>query len=117
LNQTRIAEAYAVADAVVVPSAAETWGLVVNEAMASGLPCIVSDRVGCGPDLVDRGRNGDVFPMGDVGALSALMVQYADTGRLNTMGRSAAESVESHSVQAAATALLQAVEMVQRLRQ
>jgi glycosyltransferase involved in cell wall biosynthesis len=103
-----------VADAVVVPSASETWGLVVNEAMASGLPCIVSDRVGCGPDLVDRGRTGDIYPMGDIGALSALMVQYAASGRLTAMCRNAAESVEAYSVQAAATSLLKAVETVRR---
>jgi glycosyltransferase involved in cell wall biosynthesis len=113
LNQTQIVEAYAAADAVVVPSAVETWGLVVNEAMASGLPCIVSDRVGCGPDLVDNGITGDIYPTGRVDALSALLVKYADSARLAAMGRNAARKIESYSVPAAAAALLKAVEQVE----
>ena len=53
LNQSRIAEAYVAADCLALPSeASETWGLVVNEAMASGLPAVVSDSCGCAADLV-----------------------------------------------------------------
>jgi glycosyltransferase involved in cell wall biosynthesis len=53
LNQTEVATAYAAADCLVLPSDdRETWGLVVNEAMASGLPCIVSDACGCAEDMV-----------------------------------------------------------------
>jgi glycosyltransferase involved in cell wall biosynthesis len=60
LNQTEIAKAYVVSDALVLPSDyGETWGLVVNEAMACGLPALVSDRVGCGPDLVLPGVTGE----------------------------------------------------------
>jgi glycosyltransferase involved in cell wall biosynthesis len=112
LNQTRIAEAYAAADAVVVPSETETWGLVVNEAMASGLPCIVSDRVGCGPDVIDRGLTGDIYPMGATGALSDLMVRYANSGNLSAMGGHAECKMRRYSVEAAAGALLHAVETV-----
>lgn len=112
LNQSRIAEAYAVADALVLPSTTETWGLVVNEAMACGLPCIVSDLVGCGPDVIDRGVTGDVHAMGDVEALSQLMVQYADPARLAAMGQEAKRKIGSYSVPAAAEALLSAVEAI-----
>lgn len=52
---------YAFAGCFVLPSTREPWGLVVNEAMASGLPVIVSNRCGCAEDLVDHGRNGLVF--------------------------------------------------------
>jgi glycosyltransferase involved in cell wall biosynthesis len=113
LNQSRIAEAYAAADAVVLPSEAETWGMVVNEAMASGLPCLLSDRVGCGPDLISGGVTGDIYAMGNVEALSALIVQYADAGRLAAMGQNAKRKIEAYSVPAAADALLSAVETVQ----
>jgi glycosyltransferase involved in cell wall biosynthesis len=59
LNQRQVAAAYAVADVLVLPSnAEETWGLVVNEAMACGVPAIVSDAVGCGPDLITEGKTG-----------------------------------------------------------
>ena len=53
-NQSRMPVVYRLADLLVVPSAyGETWGLVVNEALASGRPVMVGDRVGCAADLVD----------------------------------------------------------------
>lgn len=73
-NQTQIASRYAAADCLVLPSdGRETWGLVVNEAMATGLPAVVSDAVGCGPDLIDGRRTGFTYPVGDVARLSARM--------------------------------------------
>jgi glycosyltransferase involved in cell wall biosynthesis len=70
INQSEIGNAYAAADALVLPSdAKETWGLVVNEAMASGLPCVVSDACGCAEDLVQPLRPDLCFPVGDIDAL------------------------------------------------
>jgi glycosyltransferase involved in cell wall biosynthesis len=56
--------AYLAADFLVLPSLSESWGLVVNEAMACGLPVIVSDRVGCADDLVPHGETGLVIGTG-----------------------------------------------------
>jgi glycosyltransferase involved in cell wall biosynthesis len=71
LNQSEMPRAYVAADVLVLPSdGGETWGLVVNEAMACGLPAIVSDAVGCAPDLIDEGQTGFTFPMGDTNALA-----------------------------------------------
>lgn len=71
VNQSRMPEIYASADAVVLPSeGTETWGLVVNEAMACGVPAVVSDAVGCGPDLVVPGQTGAVFPLADTDGLA-----------------------------------------------
>ncbi|MGC1272189.1 MAG: glycosyltransferase family 4 protein [Planctomycetaceae bacterium] len=73
LNQSEIGRAYAAADCLVLPSQRETWGLVVNEALATGLPCVVSDAVGCAPDLISPGETGETFPVGDVDALAAAL--------------------------------------------
>ncbi len=71
LNQGKIVHAYVAADCLVLASdAGETWGLVVNEAMAVGLPCIASNQCGCAEDLVETLSNNGVFPMGDVVALA-----------------------------------------------
>jgi glycosyltransferase involved in cell wall biosynthesis len=70
-NQTQMPQWYGLADLLVLPSdGGETWGLVVNEAMACGTPAVVSDAVGCGPDLIEP-ATGVAFPLGDVAALAA----------------------------------------------
>jgi glycosyltransferase involved in cell wall biosynthesis len=72
VNQSELPAVYASADLLVLPSdSQETWGLVVNEAMACGIPAVVSDVVGCGPDLIEAGRTGATFPVGDTAALAA----------------------------------------------
>ena len=74
LNQTEISRAYVAADCLVLPSDhGETWGLVVNEALASGLPCLVSDACGCAEDLA-----GDEFsfPMGNLNVLADKLARF-----------------------------------------
>lgn len=78
LNQSEITAAYAASDCLLLPSdSGETWGLVVNEAMACGLPALVSDQVGCARNLVDPGATGDVFTCGDVAALAELIERHS----------------------------------------
>jgi glycosyltransferase involved in cell wall biosynthesis len=79
LNQREIAKAYAAADCLVLPSdARETWGLVVNEAMASGLPCVVSDQCGCAEDLVAPIDSSLVFKMGSADDLARAIRHVID---------------------------------------
>ena len=89
LNQSQLIDAYIAADSLVLPSeSSETWGLVVNEAMSCSRPCIVSDQVGCGPDLIVPGVTGDLFSCGDVARLSDRFVSYANNASgLAGMGR------------------------------
>lgn len=68
-NQTELPAIYGAADAFVLASEKEPWGLAVNEAMASGTAVIVSDQCGVAGDLVDS-TNGAVVPAGDVRALA-----------------------------------------------
>ncbi len=71
-NQSEMPSRYLLADLFVLPSRGlyETWGLAVNEAMHLGVPCLVSDRVGCQRDLVTDGETGWVFPASDPSALA-----------------------------------------------
>lgn len=80
LNQGELGALYGVADAFVLPSSHEPWGLAVNEAMAAGAVPFVSSAVGCGPDLV-QGGPGRIFPVGDVSALArAISEVFGDFG-------------------------------------
>jgi glycosyltransferase involved in cell wall biosynthesis len=70
-NQRALSPYYHAADAFVLPSQiGETWGLVVNEALHHGLPCILSDQVGCAPDFIEPGLTGEMFQSGSVAELS-----------------------------------------------
>jgi glycosyltransferase involved in cell wall biosynthesis len=76
-NQSEMPSRYMLADLFVLPSRGvyETWGLAVNEAMQMGVPCLVSDRVGCQRDLVTPGETGWVFASSDAGALGRALSQ------------------------------------------
>lgn len=115
LNQREIALAYAAADCLVLASDhGETWGLVVNEAMACGLPAIVSDRVGCHFDLVTNGETGHVFEMGDAHALGELMAgMVADPQRLREMGTNARGRVARYCYAEVVRGVVEAVNAVQ----
>jgi glycosyltransferase involved in cell wall biosynthesis len=106
-NQSELGSAYAAADCLALPSGIETWGLVVNEAMASGLPCVVSDRVGCAPDLVLPGATGEVFPAGDAAALAAALGRLRRRIEAGTdLARACRERAAAHSYAAATAGLL-----------
>lgn len=72
-NQSEMPAIYDLCDVFVLPSSFEPWGLAVNEVMNAGKAVVVSDQVGCAPDLVVEGQNGCVFPVGDVAALANAM--------------------------------------------
>lgn len=77
-----VIEAFAISDVAVVPSTFEPWGLVVNEALAAGLPVIASNRVGAVDDLVTEGETGMVFPSGDAVALAKAMRRLGEDAAL-----------------------------------
>ncbi len=92
VNQSELPAYYDMADAFVLPSEREPWGLAVNEAMACGTAVVVSDQVGCAPDIVDA-ANGAVFNAGDVqGLAGALRHVLANAG---PMGRAASDKIDS----------------------
>jgi glycosyltransferase involved in cell wall biosynthesis len=92
-----LSQAYASADVFVFPSALETFGLVVVEAMAAGLP-VVASRVGGVADVVDEGRTGYTFEVGDIRALVDGVRQVtADRARMTFMGQTARSFAETQS--------------------
>lgn len=73
VNQSALPATYAAADCLVLPSnGEETWGLVVNEAFACGLPAIVSDEAGCAPELIHDDETGWLMRRPDAGHLASL---------------------------------------------
>lgn len=109
-NQSAMPSIYALGDVMVLPSQSETWGLVVNEAMNLACPVIVTDHVGCGPDLVIPGRTGWIYPTGDVEALSRCLGEaLADPERLRAMGVAARQEVASFSFDGVSAGLRQAL--------
>jgi glycosyltransferase involved in cell wall biosynthesis len=90
VNQTALPQIYCSSDLMVLPSEYEPFGVVVNEAMLSGCPVIVSDRVGARFDLVRENKTGFVYPAGDVEALSGTLCQALECReRLRRMGEAA----------------------------
>ena len=86
---------YGLARAFVHASTTEQWGLVVNEAMAAGLPVLVSDRCGCAPDLIRADRNGYTFDPSGPHSLAEHLDQIAGAGsdRLAEMGQASQEII------------------------
>jgi glycosyltransferase involved in cell wall biosynthesis len=97
-NQSELPRFFDLATVFVLPSRHEPWGLIVNEVMNAARPVIVSDDVGCAPDLIDDGRNGCIYPVGDVNALENALRRVLDTpGVADAMGQRAFERIQSWS--------------------
>jgi glycosyltransferase involved in cell wall biosynthesis len=113
LNQGELGRAYGVADCLAMPSHGETWGLAVNEAMAAGLPSVVSSAVGCAPDLIVTGSTGETFPVGDVEALAAALERVRRRGEAGQDWAAACrERVQTYSFEQATAGLLEACRAV-----
>lgn len=97
VNQAEIAQWYGVADLFVLASESETWGLVVNEAMAAGAVPVVSEACGCAADLVAGGA-GRIFPVGDVAALAAAFVELLDPTERERARRMCQDRIARYSI-------------------
>ncbi|MEZ5039044.1 MAG: glycosyltransferase family 4 protein [Saprospiraceae bacterium] len=97
LNQKEILKYYLIGDVMVLPSESETWGLVVNEAMNFNLPIIVSDKVGCGPNLCTK-SNGFIFQKGNISSLTNKINSLIDNRELCIeMGNESGKIIEQYS--------------------
>jgi glycosyltransferase involved in cell wall biosynthesis len=101
-----LAGLYALAECLVLPTHSDPWGLVVNEAMACGLPIIVSTVAGCAADLVEDGWNGYVVPPRDVERLSAAIDSLLrKPGLKRQMSEHSLERIRNYSPEACADGL------------
>jgi glycosyltransferase involved in cell wall biosynthesis len=112
-NQTSMPAVYRLGDVFVLPSCGpgETWGLALNEAMASGRPAIASSRTGAARDLIEQNVTGWTFDSGDRTALARALRQAAGRGRagLREMGMVAQARSSAWSTEASARGIAEAV--------
>lgn len=110
MNQAQIPSAYTAADVFVLPSRADVWGMVVNEALNFGLPVVLSDKVGAAYDLALAAGNGLVFPADDVQALARSLEQLVrDAALREQMGARSLVVAERHGPRRSADGLVAAV--------
>ncbi len=110
VNQSQLGKYFAAADVFTLPTAHDTWGLVVNEAMQWGLPCIVSDRTGSARDLIIEGETGSTFRHDSVEELSLLLARYVhDPGLCRLVGKAAKERVSRFRSRDTATLLAEMI--------
>jgi len=108
-NQTQLSRYYHSADLLVLPSReGETWGLVVNEALHHGIPCVISEAVGCGPDLIEQGITGHVFETGSPQSLALALQQTLTLIDRDDVRRDCHLKVSGYSVEAAAKGIAEA---------
>jgi glycosyltransferase involved in cell wall biosynthesis len=111
-QQHELSGCYHASDVLALPSrTGETWGLVVNEALHHGVPCVVSERVGCAPDLIDA-TTGAVCEAGSVDALARGLVDATAIAGTEETRRCCRTRVSGYSVDAAALGLANAYRAV-----
>ncbi len=112
-NQSELPRFFDLASVFVLPSRHEPWGLIVNEVMNAGRAVIVSDEVGCQPDLITDGVEGAVFPAGDIDALSRALSRVLQSPEVWTeMGRCALRRIQSWSFEEDVQALRRALDAI-----
>lgn len=115
INQSQLPSYYNAADVLILPSEAEPWGLVVNEAMAAGTIPVVSDHVGAAADLVNG--IGEVYPCGDVKSLANALMQALERNKNPATRRMILQRVSQHSLKRTAEGFEEAAITVSRARQ
>jgi glycosyltransferase involved in cell wall biosynthesis len=114
-NQSELPGFFNLAAVFVLPSQDEPWGLIVNEVMNSGRAVILSDDVGCQPDLVTDGVEGCVFPVGDVNALTDALRRVLERPETaETMGRRGLKRISGWSYEEDIIGLRQGIAAVTR---
>lgn len=111
--QGALSQFYHAADLFVLPSRhGETWGLVVNEALHHGVPVVVTEAVGCAPDLVESGRTGEVCSADSTEALAAAMLKVGPLMGEDVVRTACRAHVAGYSISRAAAGIAAAYRQV-----
>lgn len=97
-KKDELSKYYRAADLFVLPTREDIWGLVINEAMAYGLPVITTDRCGAGLELVEDGVNGYIVPVEDVDALTEKTLALLSSD-LEKMGTASLEKIRPYTIE------------------
>jgi glycosyltransferase involved in cell wall biosynthesis len=111
-NQTQVSAFYHAADFLCLPTAWDTWGLVVNEGLFHGLPCVVSDRVGSRDDLVTPGATGEVFANGSAEELARAIERIWPRVSDTNTARACRERAAQYTMERAAAGIAEAYRAV-----
>lgn len=113
MDTAALAIEYAKASCLVLPSFSEPWGLVVNEALSSGCPVVVSHRCGCVPELVEGKPTGFVFDAGNVYELASKLVAVPATfANVEATARCCLDLISTFSPEAAAEEILKGCKQI-----
>ena len=108
-KREELASFYRAADCLVLPTKSDVWGLVINEAMAYGLPVITTDRCVAGLELVKDGVNGYLVPVEDNGALAEKLNRMLCED-MRKMGEAALETIRPYTLENMAEAHVKILE-------
>ncbi len=92
-------EYYRAADLFVLPTREDIWGLVINEAMANGLPVITTDRCVAGAELLESGCNGFLVPVEDVEAIAEKSAYILSHNLCCAMGRVSLDKIRDYTIE------------------
>lgn len=98
LKKDRLAEYYRAADLFALPTQTDVWGLVINEAMAQGLPVVTTDRCVAGLELIRSGENGYIVHVDDQNALTEA-IQKALLPENQGLGENALETIRPYTIE------------------
>lgn len=113
INQQELPRLFGACDIFALPSEAEPWGLIINEAMCGALPILASDEIGSVADLVVHGENGLLFTAGDVDALTAALRKLViEPALIESMGKSSLARIKDWNYDRCVRGLREAVDKV-----
>lgn len=111
MDKERLTRMYRQADLFVLPTREDIWGLVVNEAMAGGLPVITTDRCIAGMELIRQGKNGYIIPAENPRRLAmAINRLLLNPKKTEAMGRNALASVKGKTMRKIAAGHIRAID-------